>query len=486
MTTDTNNNHHILPDDLFPYQKEDVDRLLSTKEGFLNFSEMGTGKTPVALGLTKLGGYKKTLIVCPKTLRWEWARQIEDWMDLEPTVSRKGCMSRLDELADQYTGDAPDNPFFIVNYETFRNEMHRTLLKLIDFDLAILDEAHKLRNGDTKMFKGVKEFFDIHTDTRVLAMTGSPIVNRPDDLYSLLELARPNQFPHEMRLPFMDEFCYVYRRQGRKPKVLAVKNPARLQGVIKSFSIQRMKKEVLKFLPDKYYRVVQLEMEPKQREVYDKAKKELLIELDNGESLKSASILALLIRLRQLNLEPRILGLSDVPSVKTDFLNELIDELGDQKLVIFSTFESYIRTLERDFYHQGLLPGRDLITITGTTPSEDRAQLVKIFQENDNCKFALGTMQTMGEGLTLTTASNVILMDRWWAPTVNDQAVDRLHRIGQKNPVQVILPVIKNTIDSSLDAILKKKYSFIQDALGQPFPYEVMESVIGDLKDGLA
>jgi SNF2 family DNA or RNA helicase len=92
----------------------------------------------------------------------------------------------------------------------------------------------------------------------------------------------------------------------------------------------------------------------------------------------------------------------------------------------------------------------------------------------------------MGEGLTLTTASNVILMDRWWAPTVNDQAVDRLHRIGQKNPVQVILPVIKNTIDSSLDAILKKKYSFIQDALGQPFPYEVMESVIGDLKDGLA
>jgi SNF2 family DNA or RNA helicase len=480
MTTDTNNNHHILPDDLFPYQKEDVDRLLSTKEGFLNFSEMGTGKTPVALGLTKLGGYKKTLIVCPKTLRWEWARQIQDWMDLDPTVSRKGCMSRLDELADQYTGDSPDNPFFIVNYETFRNEMHRTLLKLIDFDLAILDEAHKLRNGDTKMFRGVKEFFDIHTDTRVLAMTGSPIVNRPDDLYSLLELARPNQFPHEFRLAFMDEFCYVYRRHGRKPKVLAVKNPERLQGVIKSFSIQRMKKEVLKFLPDKYYRVVQLEMDPKQREVYDKAKKELLIELDNGETLKSASILALLIRLRQLNLEPRILGLSDVPSIKTDFLNELMDEMGDQKLVIFSTFESYISILERD------LAGVNKIVITGKTPSEHRNYLVKKFQEDNSCKLALGTMQTMGEGLTLTSASNVILMDRWWAPTVNDQAVDRLHRIGQKNPVQVILPVIKNTIDSSLDAILKRKYSFIQDALGQPFPYEVMESVLEDLKEGLA
>jgi len=477
MTTD---NHLILPDDLFPYQKEDVDRLLSTKEGFLNFSEMGTGKTPVALGLTKLGGYRKTLIVCPKTLRWEWARQIQDWMDIEPTVSRKGCISRLDELADQYAGNSPDNPFFIVNYETFRNEMHRTLLNIVDFDLAILDEAHKLRNGDTRMFKGVKEFFDIHTDTRVLAMTGSPIVNRPDDLYSLLELARPAQFPHDMRLPFMDEFCYVYRRAGRKPKVLAVRHPERLQAVIKSFSIQRMKKEVLKFLPDKYYRVVQLEMEPKQREVYDKAKKELLIELDNGETLKSASILALLIRLRQLNLEPRILGLSDVPSIKTDFLNELMDEMGDQKLVIFSTFEHYIRILERDF------AGINKIVITGTTPAENRAPLVKKFQEDDSCRLALGTMQTMGEGLTLTSASNVILMDRWWAPTVNDQAVDRLHRIGQKNPVQVILPVIKNTIDSSLDAILKKKYSFIQDALGQPFPYEVMESVLEDLKDGIA
>lgn len=466
-----------LPNDLFEYQKEDLNRLLSMKEGFLNLSEMGTGKTPVALGLSKLGNFKKTLVVCPKTLRWEWARQINDWCGFEPTVSSKSSTRRLDALADEFMGNSPENPFFIVNYETFRTERHRELLNIINFDLVVLDEAHKVRKPTTAQFKGLKEFLDVHDQSRVLAMTGSPIVNSPDDLFSLLALTRPNEFPLRNRNEFIREHCYVIpRRYGMK--VIGVRDPVKLQAIIKSFSIQRMKKEVLPFLPDKYYRVVNLEMDPEQREAYDRARDELLIELDNGETIKSPSVLALLTRLRQLNLDPRMLGLTR-PSTKTDFLVELLDELGDQKLVVFSTFEIYINLLSRDLTTAHI----PHVVITGKTPTEDRMVNVKKFQEDPNIKIILGTMQTMGEGITLTAASNVILMDRWWSPTVNDQAVDRLHRIGQKNSVQVVLPLIKDSIDQSMDRILKGKYQFILDALGQPFPYEVMEGVLDDIRE---
>jgi len=464
-----------LPEDLFEYQREDLTRLLNSSEGFLNLSEMGTGKTPVAIGLAKLGDFKKTLIVCPKTLRWEWSRQIQDWYGIEPTVG-KGSFHRLDELADQYEGNSPDNPFFIVNYETFRKEDHRMLLNIIHFDLVILDEAHRVRNPETSMFRGLSETLSKYSGAKVLAMTGSPVVNKPDDLYSLLCLTRPEQFPRKERNSFILEYCYTIARRNRF-KVIGVRKKEQLQAMIKSFSIQRRKKEVLPFLPDKYYRIVNLEMSEDQKKIYDKARDQLMIELDNGETIRSAGILALLIRLRQLSLDPRILGLSKTPSIKSEFLRELIEDLGDEKLVVFSTFADYIDILESDF--------KDIphITITGKTPSEQRMANVKRFQEDENCRLAFGTMQTMGEGITLTAASNVVLMDRWWSPTVNEQAIDRTHRIGQTNKVQVILPVAKDSIDQSMDKILQGKNQFVKDVLGTGNDYEVMEAVLDDIKD---
>jgi SNF2 family DNA or RNA helicase len=176
-------------------------------------------------------------------------------------------------------------------------------------------------------------------------------------------------------------------------------------------------------------------------------------------------------------------GKFGVPSAKTDFLLELIDEMGDQKLVVFSCFEEYISYLDthlKDIPH---------ITITGKTSPDHRVELANKFQNDDSIKLALGTIKVMGEGITLTAASNVILMDRWWAPSVNDQAVDRLHRIGQKDSVQVILPINKNSVDQSLDVVLDHKAKLIVGSFGGILP-DVEESVIGqvlqDIRDGVS
>ena len=491
-----------MPEDLFQHQKEDLDHLLSTDSNFINTSEMGTGKTPIAIGLSQFGNYRKTLIVCPKTLRLEWSRQIAEWTEIDAAVSKRGCYRRLEPLFYDMMGKSDFNPFFIVNYDTFRTRRHLDVLNACAFDLIILDEVHRLRNPRTRQTKGVFEFLEAHEDSRVLLMTGSPIVNNPADLHTLLRMVKPEEFSSN-RNDFIDNFCYtsektIYlcracrRRSWRyspvcpycgssrmkeivKRKPTGLKNLAELRRITDPFTIRRTKKEVLPWLPDKYPRRVLLEMDNVQRKLYKQMEDELFILLDSGEPLWAPGVLALLMRLRQLNLEPKILGV-DAPSVKTDFLLGLIEDLGDEKLVIYSTFEKYIMYL----HYLPDMPKH--IIITGDTPVDDRVPLSMKFNDDDSIKLCLATIGPQspgGEGLTLTGASNAVFPDRWWTPTTNTQAEDRLHRIGQKNAVQIITPVTENSIDGSLDTILERKKKFSEEYLDDS---DAMKEVIEDLR----
>lgn len=499
-----------LPDDLYTYQKEDLLRLQSTNESFLQLSEMGTGKTPVSIGLAVLGSltgrYRKILVACPKTVRLEWARQIKSWTGEEPAVSRRGCYRRLEPLFDDMRGIKPFNPWFIVNYETFRTKRHLEVLNDYPFDLIILDESHKLRNPKTRVTKGMFEFLENHPHSRVIAMTGSPIVNYPGDLHTLLCMVRPQEYSKINRSSFVDFYSVIGKRtfvrcldckhitterwtpickscgstrlkSFTSDKVIGSQNLATLRERTDPFTIRRTKKEVLPWLPDKYYRKVLLEMPTEQRKIYNQMEKELFVLLDSGEPLWASSVLAQLTRLRQLNVEPRILKV-DAPSAKTDFLFNLLEELDGQKLVIFTCFEEYAQYLHFD----SRMP-RHLV-ITGQTPTDDRVKIAMQFQEDPSIQVIIGTMQVMGESITLTAASNVILMDRWWSPAVNSQAEDRLHRISQKSGVQVIIPILEKSIDQSFDAILEKKKRMASDYLesGQVSDSTIIQETIEDLR----
>jgi len=470
-----------LPDDLYTYQKEDVDRMLSDDTSWLLLNEMGTGKTPTSLAVSELGNFKgKTLIVCPKTLQLEWSRQIQDWCGFEPSIARKSSVRKLQTLFDEfYSGEI--NPFFITNYETFRVKRHTDILNGYPFGLVILDEAHTIRNLRTKQTKGLLEFLSTLNGVKVIALTGSPIVNNPVDLHTLLCVVRPETYNSRTKQAFIDRYCFSTRSRGGRVKIHGLRDPQGLRDRTGPYTIRRTKEEVLSFLPEKYYRRVILEMEEDQRELYTKMKQDLMILLDTGEPIWAPSVLAELTRLRQINLDPRILG-SLASSSKTNFLLNLMQEdfgIGEnedsEKLVVFSCFKTYIDHLS------GILWKRDInhVKLTGAVSMEDRAKAVDSFQKDKNVKVVLGTVKTMGVGLTLTSASNCIFMDRWWNPAINSQCADRLHRIGQKNAVQIILPINEKSIDTSLDTILAGKEKVSMQYLGDD---KIMREVVEDMR----
>lgn len=475
MTSHDNATKYTLPDDLYAYQREDADRVAKTDQNWLLCHEMGVGKTPITIWAIEQNQYKLPLIICPNSLKFEWARQIREWTGYESAITRQNIYTRL---RDFIFANGKDNvKYRIMNYETLNNDDNRHILEHFPWDVIVFDEIHKLRNTKTyhlkKTVKNAWEFLDFFLGAKIIGLSGSPIMNYPDDLYGPLSACFPDKYPRSMRSlrDFMSTYMlYAGGRYGTY--AYGTHNMSYLRETTKDLIIRRTKKEVLPFLPDKYYQRPELEMGEDQRKVYSQMELELKILLDTGEPLWSPSVLSQLTRLRQINLDPKILGVR-TSSAKTEYLFDLI-ESTDEKLVIFSCFERYIYLVSELLKAQG----KKVVVVTGQVPIEARAEAVRSFQEDDSVKLFLGTMQCAGEGITLTAASTVVLMDRWWNEPTNMQAVDRLHRIGQKSAVQVILPVCTKSVDSILDDILQRKHEASQSYYEEG---EVRQSVFAAL-----
>jgi len=435
---------------------------------------MGVGKTPISIYAVERGNYKVPLVICPNSLKFEWARQIEQWTGRKSAVSRSNTYTRLKEFI--YPKD-PDIKYRITNYETLNNDDDFEMLSLFPWDIIIFDEIHKMRNPKSdrlkKTVKSIWAFLDRFPNTKILGLSGSPIMNFPNDLYGPLATCFPERYPRNMssmRNFFRTYMVYAAGRYGTY--AYGTRNIPMLKAETQDLMIRRTKKEVLSFLPDKYYQRPELEMQPDQRKLYKQMEEELRILLDTGEPLWSPTVLSTLTRLRQINLDPKVLGVS-ASSAKTEYLYDLI-ESTDEKIVIFSCFERYVYLISQ-ILKAG---GKDVAVVTGQTPLEKRQAEVKRFQEDENCRLFMGTIQCAGEGITLTAASIVVLIDRWWNEPTNMQAVDRLHRIGQKNAVQVLLPVCSESVDAVLDEILQRKHEASQAYYGEA---EVRQSVFSSI-----
>ena len=414
--------------------------------------EMGLGKTKQAIDIAvakKLQrGYKHCLIICGVNgLKWNWVNEIKVHSNETGYIlgQRKNKIgSNADKLKDIQELELNDNYFIITNVESLRNDDIVTVLsekcKSGLIGMIVTDEIHKMKNAASQQGKG---FLKLQAKT-MIAMTGTPLMNQPLDLYIILKWLG---YEKHAFYSFKNHYCVMGGYGGYE--VVAYKNLPELQERLNDIMLRRLQKDVLD-LPEKIYIDEYVDMTPKQEQLYKEISAEITANID--QIAMSNNPLAQLIRLRQATGYPGILSSSIKESAKLDRMEELVEEAvstGNQ-VVIFSNWSQITNEIENR------LANYKVGVITGETKDQERQLLVDKFQ-NHEIQIMVGTIGAMGTGITMTAATVEIFMDEPWNMANRVQAEDRCYRIGQKNNLRIYFLLTKNTIDERIHEIVYKK-----------------------------
>jgi SNF2 family DNA or RNA helicase len=342
-----------------------------------------------------------------------------------------------------------------------------------EFFWEVLDEAQYIKNPQTAVSKAVRIIRSRHR----CALTGTPIENRLSEMWSIFDFLMPGYL-----------YGYSTFRSQIEIPVTREKNEevtARIRRMVAPFILRRLKKDVLKDLPDKLEEVRYARFEPEQQRIYDGQVVHMRSLLEAGADMNSRriQILAELTKIRQICCDPGLLAEYDGPSAKREACLELIRSAidGGHRMLVFSQFTSMLELLEKDLAAEDIAFYR----ITGSTPKEERLRLVHAFNEGSVPVFLI-SLKAGGTGLNLTGADMVIHYDPWWNIAAQNQATDRAHRIGQTRKVTVFKLIVRNTIEDKIlemqnskadlaDAILSGE----AESLGQMSREQLLELIGG-------
>ena len=451
----------------FSHQLEGVEYGLKYDRWFLG-DEQGLGKSKqvidIAVARKVMYGYRFCLIVCGvNTLKWNWVNEIHTHSKEDAYIlgqRRKGTKIRIgstkDKLEDlklMYDIKEPHPYFIITNVESFRDkniaDTISDLCKKGIIGMCAADEMHKMKNPTAQQTKG---FLKCLPYCRI-GMTGTPLMNSPMDLYVILKWLG---YESHAFYSFKQHYCVMGGYGGYE--IVGYKNLDQLTAQVREIMLRRLKSEVLD-LPEKIYVDDIVEMEGKQAVMYKEVEAGLKADYINGD-IDLTNPLSALIRLRQTTGYPGILSDEITESAKLDRMGEIVENCisNDEKVIIFSNWTQMTDAILQVLHTKLKLIGRlEPAVITGNTNDSDRQQIVDRFQNNDVCRVIIGTIGAMGTGLTLTAATTVIFVDEPWNKALFDQAVDRAHRIGQKNNITIYSIMCKDTIDERIHNLIYKK-----------------------------
>jgi len=410
-----------------PYQEDGI-RWAADRASCLIGDEMGLGKTVQAIGwLNAHPEIETVLVVCPCVVRLNWEREMSRWL-VSPCVE-----------------------VTVINYD----RLHQIDLSQT-WDLAILDESHYIKTPEARRSKLCRQI----KARRRIALTGTPVLNRPMELWHQLHFLLPDQFPLSSRIKFGIRYCGGHQRQVTRSRKVwmfdGATNLDELREILRPIMIRRRKAEVLLDLPPKRRQVIEIPVEDRrlrhqlalEASDYDRA---ALAHPERAEALMSE--LASMSRLRQEA------GLAKVwPAL--EHLEAALE--GDGKIVVFAHHRAVIESLRAGLADYGAL------AITGDTPMRERQQIVDLFQMPESgCRVVVGQIQAAGVGITLTASSHVVFVELDWTPGNMAQAEDRCHRIGQKNSVLVQYLELEGSLDCRMAKSLVRKQTVIDKALTQ-------------------
>lgn len=431
---------------LYPFQVEDLRRMDSMPH-VLMFHEMGLGKTIMAINHIMEKDLLPALIISPKSLKLNWYDEIEKWTGLKSLYTESA-----DEAVEVYFNPETDRRnFFLLHHEALAycsGDPVREMLTRIGWKTVLLDEAHRFRNLHAERTRTLLEFSGRDKSTKFMLLTGTPIVNSTFDLFPMLKLIGAEDNTES----FLDSYTRGHQTNYGY-KIYGSKNTEGLLDKLKDIRIRRTKEEVLKDLPEKLVQTIKLVMPESQRTTYDNFERMLCIMLDDGEPLTSSNVLSMVTRLRQLSLDPSIVG-KKTGSSKTQAILELLEQSQD-KWIVASTSKKYIKLLEEK------IPG--MLIMTGDESLLERYNNQRKFRENPMVKVLGVTMQTGGVGWNFQVANQIIIADPWFNAATIDQQIDRVHRLGQKKRVSVYKLVNERSIDEDIYEIIDRKSKIAEE-----------------------
>ena len=452
-----------------------------THDRWLLADEQGLGKTKqiidIAIAKKLERGYKHCLIICGVNgLKWNWMNEIKTHSNetgyilgqkVQKRTNKLIIGSSTDKTKDLARLESLQNYFIITNIESLRNadifaEMKHQL-ELGNINMIAMDEAHRIKDPSSQQGKA---FLKLQADYMV-AMTGTPVMNSPFDLYASLRW-----LGYEKHSFY--SFTHYYGEYGGYGgyQVIRYRNLNELEDMVADVMLRRLKEEVLD-LPEKTYIDEYVDMLPKQKQIYNEIKAEIMSNLDLISLAPNP--LAEMIRLRQATGYTGILSSEIQCSAKLDRMEELVEDTvtNGKKLLIFSNWTSIT-----DAAYDRLFPKQyGLMRITGDTPDNVRQDIINTFQSDDRCRVLIGTIGALGTGVTLTEASVIILLDEPWNKATREQAIDRAHRIGQNNKLTIYTLMCKDTIDERVHEIVEKKGAISDLLIDDKMPEDKEELV---------
>jgi len=439
---------------LRPYQQAGVAWLwliYRLKLGGCLADDMGLGKTIQVLSLIVLINSLETnkgptLLVIPASLLGNWQTEIARFT---PHLNILIVHSSVNDPREITSEKISRSDIIITTYAV----LHRIpLLTEIEWNLVVLDEAQMIKNSQAKQTKAVKKL-----KSRVrLALTGTPVENRLNDLWSLFDFTSPGLLGSEKA--FIDH--------GKKPQFFAA-----IRMLVSPYILRRLKNDrrIIQDLPDKTEMQAFCALSKQQAALYLQSVNELSARLEEVDKIQRRGlVLSYLLRFKQICNHPdQWLGHGGyAPEMSGKFLRlqEICDQIAtkQEKVLVFTQFREIIPALAQFL---ATIFGHDGLVLHGQTPVKQRAQLVQAFQQEQGPQFFILSLKAGGTGLNLTNASHVIHFDRWWNPAVENQATDRAYRIGQKKNVLVHKFICKGTIEEKIDELIASKKNLSQEIL---------------------
>lgn len=442
---------------LRPYQTLGFQWLMFLKEagwGGILADDMGLGKTIQTLSW--LSYYKKEtlnaqfLVVCPTSLIYNWEKEVQKFTPHLKVFIHHGTKR------NSYTSAFEGYDIIISSYGTIRSDIK--IFSEITFDYVILDESQAIKNPKSLASKAV---LLLNTKYKI-ALSGTPIQNNTFDLYAQMNFLNPNMLgSHEF---FLNQFANpIDKLQEKEAK-------EQLKKLVYPFILRRTKEQVAKDLPPKTETILYCEMGKEQRKIYEAYRanyqSKILGMIDEKGMQKSQfHILQGLTKLRQICDSPAILN-EDEPlenySIKIDEqIKELTENASGHKTLIFSQFIGMLALLKKALEKEGI----SYAYFDGSSSINERETNINRFQNDEDCKVFLISLKAGGVGLNLTAADYVYIVDPWWNPAVEQQAIDRTHRIGQTKPVFAYRMICKNTIEEKMLQLQEKKRMLAEDLI---------------------